>query len=67
VNDLPEKAENLNGETNMFADDSTSFDIGNTVHVYAMIKIKARAKNIEDYSSRNSLTINSAKCELLIL
>ena len=53
VNDLPEEAQNENGETNLFADDSTTFEIGNTVD-YAISKIKKTAKHIECYSNNNS-------------
>ena len=66
VNDLPEEAQNENGETNLFADDSTTFEIGNTVDD-AISKIKKTAKHIESYSSNNSLTIHPDKCELLII
>ena len=66
VNDLPEEAQNENGETNLFADDSTTFEIGNTVDD-AINKIKKTAKHIESYSNNNSLTIHPDKCELLII
>ena len=55
VNYLPEEAQNENGETNLFADDSTTFEIGNTVDD-AISKIKKTAKHIESYSNNNSLT-----------
>ena len=49
VIDLPEEAQNENGETNLFADDSTTFEIGNTVDD-TISKIKKTAKHIESYS-----------------
>ena len=50
VNDLPQKSGNQSGETNLFADDSTSFEIGSNVD-YALSKISESAKNIETYHS----------------
>ena len=47
VNDLSEE-DGENGETNIFPDDSTIFDIGNTVDD-AISKIKKTAIHIESY------------------
>ena len=66
VNDLPQKSGNQSGETNLFADDSTSFEIGSNVDD-ALSKISESAKNIETYSLSNSLTIHPGKCKLLLI
>ena len=66
VNDLPQKSSNQNGETNLFADDSTAFEIGSNVDD-ALNKIGVTAKNIESYSCTNSLIIHLGKCKLVLI
>lgn len=66
VNDLPDKSDNQDGETNLFADDSTAFEIGSNADD-ALNKINITAKNIEAYSRSNSLTIHPKKCKLVLI
>ena len=54
VNDLPQKSGNRSGETNLFADDSTAFEIVSNVDD-ALSKISGSAKNIEAYSLSDRL------------
>ena len=53
-------------ETNLFADDSTAFEIGTNMDD-SLSKIKECAKSIESYLATNSLTIHPKKCKLVLI
>ena len=66
VNDMPSEIDSNEGELDLFADDSTVFEEGDSVD-QAMIKMSETAQKVEGYSIRNSLTIHPGKCKVLIL
>ena len=67
VNDMHEvSCDNNDTELEMFADDTTIYEIGNTVDE-AVSKLQITTDNLSEYTSRNSLTIHPGKCELLII
>ena len=66
VNDMPSEIDSNEGELDLFADDSTVFEEGDSVD-QAMIKMSETTQKVEGYSIRNSLTIHPGKCKVLIL
>ena len=67
VNDMPEVSDTTDdSEIEMFADDTTTYVIGNNVDE-AVSKLQEIANNLFDYASRNSLTIHPGKCQLMII
>ena len=66
INDMPSKVNPNDGELDMFADDTTVFEEGDTVDL-TMSKMIVTAKKVEDYSKRNSLTIHPGKCKILVI
>ena len=69
VNDMPGEAIDENddyGELELFADDSTAYEIGSTIDE-ATAKMQVTANNLYQYACKNSLTIHPGKCKLLII
>ena len=54
------------GELDLFADDTTAYEVGNTVDE-ALKQIQGTANKFFDHSHRNSLTIHPEKCKILIV
>ena len=54
------------GELDLFADDTTVYEVGNTVDE-ALKKIQGTANEFFDHSCRNFLKIHPEKCKILIL
>ena len=52
--------------TDLFADDSTAIETGDSVDE-AMFKMKNTAKKLDKYASKNSLTIHPNKCKIIII
>ena len=63
VNDMQE---NLDCDLDQFADDSTLHDCDDTVDK-VITNLQRNTLEIENYSSRNSLTIHPDKCEVIII
>ena len=63
VNDMPEAGTAGN---ELFADDSTSFTVGDSVDS-VLNDIQKHADSVAKYSSENSLTIHPQKCQIIIL
>ena len=71
---MPEKvcsrndtATNEKSEVDLFADDSTAHEVGNTVDE-ALTKLQGTAKELFDNSYKNSLTIiHPDKCKIIII
>lgn len=63
VDDMPDQ---IQCETNLFADDTSGYVIGDTVDE-VLIETKSSLEDYERYSSKNSLTLHPDKCEVMIL
>ena len=63
VNNMPDIGD---ANTELFADDSTIFTIGNTVDK-VLIDLQNQLDLIAKYSRENSLTIHPEKCQILLL
>ena len=70
VNDMPEETTSdtdvEDSELNLFADDSTAYEFGNSVDD-TFDKLAETVKNIELYARKNSLTIHPGKCKILVI
>ena len=62
---MPEKVQE-GGEVDLFADDSTAIETGDSVDE-AMLKMKKTAGKLDKYASKNSLTILPKKCKIIII
>ena len=63
VDDMPD---NIDCDTELFADDTTGFEVGNTVDS-VLTNLQSNLEKVENYSSRNLLTLHPDKCEVLII
>jgi len=63
VDDMPDHVE---CDTNLFADDTTGYVIGNNID-NVLIKLQSDLKKFDEYASKNSLTLHPGKCEVLII
>ena len=56
--------DNIDCDTELFADDTTGFKVGNPIDS-VLTNLQSKLEKIENYSSKNSHTLQPDKCEVL--